>query len=72
MRGGRAAETCAKAGADARVWPDAVAYILCECDLSHRISDGRLKNIRKFGLNGLFSILWLFEPILQILHLFFF
>jgi hypothetical protein len=56
----------------ARVWPDAVAYILCECDLSHRIGDGRLKNVGQFRLNGPFSFLWLFEPILQIIHLFFF
>jgi hypothetical protein len=66
------AETCARAGADARVWPNAVAYILCECDLSHWIGDGRLKYVGPFGLNGPFSFLWLFEPFLQILHLFFF
>jgi hypothetical protein len=71
MWGGWTAETCARVGADARVWPDAVAYILCECDLSHQIGDGRLKNVRPFGLNGPFSFLWLLEPILQILHLFF-
>jgi hypothetical protein len=69
---GRAGGTCARAGADARVWPNVVAYILCECDLSHWIGDGRLKYVGPFGLNGPFSFLWLFEPFLQILHLFFF
>jgi hypothetical protein len=58
--GGRAAETCVRAGAYARVWPNAVAYILCECDLRHWIGDGRLKYVGPFGLNGPFSFLWLF------------
>jgi hypothetical protein len=70
--GGWAVDTCARAGADARVWPDAIAYILCECDLSHWTGDGRIKNVRPFVLNGPFSFLWLVEPLLQILHLFFF
>jgi hypothetical protein len=47
---GRGEAWCAGAGGNELGFGDAFAYILCECDHSGRITDGRLEIVGPFGL----------------------